>query len=131
MALLGVGVSHVGKGGRGGRGGVQLVAVRVVDGAGDLDLGLAGGGLDVVGEGRVEGRPVDKVDEVDAELGRVRVDRVPRERKVLALGDGGVGGRAGKVHGGDQGRREGGEGEDADHGDDGWRNGAAADGAKE
>ena len=110
-------------------GGKQLVAVRVVDGAGNLDLGLAGGGVDVVGKGRVEGRPVDKVDEVDAELGRVRVDCVPRQGKVLALGDGGVFGRAGKINGGDQGRRKGDEREHANHGD-GRRNGAAADGRK-
>lgn len=85
----------------------QLVTVRVEGGAGNVDGGRAGGGLEVLGQEDVGRRPVDKVDEEDAEGRRVRVDSVPRQLVALALGDGGVGRGAGELDGGNQRGREG------------------------
>lgn len=88
---------------------LQLEAIRAVDVAGDPDGRLAGAGLEVQSEGRVVRGPVDEVDEVDAEGGRVGVDRGPLEVEVGASGQGRVGGRAAELDSRNQGGAEGDE----------------------
>jgi len=91
-----------------GEGGdIQLIAVGRVNAAGHVDGDGSRGCLDIVGQWGVVGRPVHKVDQVDAELGGVRVDRVPGQRIGVALGQSCVRSGAGELDGGDEGRRKG------------------------
>ena len=90
----------------------QLEAPRVVDAAGDRDLGLSRGGLDVVGYAGVAGGPVDKVDEEDGKGAGVGVDGVPGQGVLLALGEGRVALGGGELDGRNERRREGQEREE-------------------
>lgn len=92
-----------------------MVAVGVVDVAGDADRGSTGASLDVLSEELVRRRPVEEVDEEDAEGRRVGVDGGPGQVVVGALGEGGVGSRVAELNGGNQRGREGEERSDTDH----------------
>jgi len=94
-------------------GDLQLVTFRVVNVAGQLDLDLTRRCFDVVRERGIIRGPVDEVDQVEGELGRVGVDRVPGQAKRLALEERGVGSGRRKVDGRDEGRRKGEQGERA------------------
>ena len=85
---------------------LQLVAVRGVNVAGDLDGGLAGGRVDVERHGGVVRGPVDKVDQVDAEVLGVGIDRGPLQIKGGTAGQGRVDSRVGELDGRRQGRGE-------------------------
>ncbi|KAL2284105.1 hypothetical protein FJTKL_09097 [Diaporthe vaccinii] len=79
-------------------------AVRGVNVAGDLDRGLAGGGIDAEGDGGVVRGPVDKVDQVDAEVLGVGIDRGPLQIKGGTAGQGRVDSRVRELDGRRQGR---------------------------
>lgn len=99
----------------GAGGNIQLEAIRARGAAGHSDLGLTSGGLEVVGQAGVAGRPVDKVDEVDGEDAGVGVDGVPGQGVLLALGDGGVELGRSELDGGNERRRESDERKGANH----------------
>lgn len=83
---------------------LQLVTVRGVNIAGDLDGSLAGGGVDAEGDRGVVRGPVDKVDQVDAEVLRVGIDRGPLQIKGGTAGQGRVDSRVRELDGRRQGR---------------------------
>lgn len=83
---------------------LQLVTVRGVNVARNLDRDLAGGRVDAVGDGSVVRGPVDKVDQVDAEVLGVGIDRGPLQIKGGTAGQGRVDGRVGELDGRRQGR---------------------------
>lgn len=78
---------------------LQLVAVRGINVAGHLHGGGAGGRVDVEGDRGVVWRPVDKVDQVDAEVLGVGIDRGPLQIKGGTAGQGRVDGRVGELDG--------------------------------
>ena len=86
-----------------------MPAIGAINVAGDGHGELAGGRLNVVGQRRIVRRPVDKVDQVDAEVGGVGIDGSPLEVELLALVEGGIGGRLNELDGRDERRREGSE----------------------
>lgn len=97
------------------KGDLQLVAPGVVNVARDTDRGGTAAGLDVLSKELVGRRPVEEVDEVDAEERRVGVNGRPGQVVGLALGEGSVGSRVGELNGGNQGSREGDERQQTDH----------------
>jgi len=92
---------------------IQLEAIRAVDAARNGDLVLASSRLKVEGNRGVERRPVNKVDQVQAEGAGVGVDSGPLQVVGLALGEGRVGGRLQELDGGNERRREGEKRQDA------------------
>lgn len=85
---------------------LQLVAVRGINVAGHLHGGRARGRVDVEGDRGVVWGPVDKVDQVDAEVLGVGIDRGPLQIKGGTAGQGRVDGRVGELDGRRQRRSE-------------------------
>jgi len=85
---------------------LQLVAVRGVNVARDLHGGGAGGRVNAEGDRGVVWGPVDEVDQVDAEVLGVGIDRGPLQIKGGTAGQGRVDGRVGELDGRRQGRSE-------------------------
>jgi hypothetical protein len=91
---------------------LQLEAPGRGDSARHSHVVLTGRCLHIRGDLGVKGRPVDKVDQVDAELGRVGVDTVPFDIVHLPLGQGGVDGRLTELDGRNEWRHKGEERQD-------------------
>lgn len=88
---------------------IQLPAIGAINVAGNRHAELAGGRLNVIGQRRIVRRPVDKVDQVDAEVGGVGIDGGPLQVKGLTLVKGGIGDGISELQGRDKRRREGSE----------------------